>query len=186
MTDETSGVSAIEPLSIEENEAANNDGNIIESFDTKMSDEETGKEQETPAHSTSASQTRYRDHYSLAYPSSTVRFRSSGKSYRVYEGNRSQFLLEENAGEITVKRVSDRTTGTMFLRAIFTVVTVLWSGFLFVFCTQILIFLVMDLVVYLGERLAAMYQWGEPLEIFFLSPSLHTASLKHSLLLSTL
>ena len=92
----------------------------------------------------------YRDHYSLAYPSSTVRFRSSATSYRVYQGNKSQFVLEERNRQITVKQTSDTTGGVMFLRGVYTVVAVLWSGFLFVFCTQLLIFLVMNLAVYLG------------------------------------
>jgi hypothetical protein len=172
MTDDTSGVYATEPLSIEENDAESNDDNNFKSFDTKVSDEETGKEQERPVHATfAAPRTRYRDHYSLAYPSSTVRFRSSGKSYRVYEGNRSQYVLEEeHSGEITVKRVTDRTNGVMFLRAVSTVVTFLWSGFLFVFCTQILIFLVMDLVVYLGGTTGSDVAVGRAIGSFLSFP----------------
>jgi len=140
----------------------NNDGDAVENEETKsdeMKVDEPENGQETK-YSRSAPQSSlafssgggipYRDHYSLAYPSSTVRFRSSATSHRVYQGNRSQFVLEERNSQITVKRTRDTTGGTMFLRAVYTIVTVLWTGFLFVFCTQLLIFLVMDLAVYLG------------------------------------
>lgn len=154
-TEETTGTNAAaEAVPLHNNSTQSDE---LHTFKTPVSITES----ETAAHQEAAdinrgapSRTRYRDHYSLAYPSSTVRFRSSATSHRVYEGNRSQFVLEEKHGEITVKRVRD-TTGAIFLRAVFTVVTVLWSGFLFVFCTQILIFLVMDLVVYLGGTTGA-------------------------------
>lgn len=92
----------------------------------------------------------YCDHYSLQYPSSTIRFRTSTAAHRVYEGNRSQFVLEERDDQIVVKRVRDTTAGVYVLRGCYTVVAIVWSGFLFVFCTQLLIFLVMDLASYLG------------------------------------
>lgn len=92
----------------------------------------------------------YCDHYSLQYPSSTIRFRTSKAAHRVYEGNRTQFVLEETDDQVVVKRVRDTTAGVYVLRAIYTGVAILWSGFLFIFCTQLLIFLVMDLASYLG------------------------------------
>ena len=93
---------------------------------------------------------KYYDHYSLLYPSSSVRFRTSAASHRVYEGNRSQMVVEERDDQVIVKRTSDTTAGVICLRAIYTAAALLWSGFLFVFCTQLLIFLVMDLAAYLG------------------------------------
>ena len=92
----------------------------------------------------------YYDHYSLQYPSSTVRFRTSLAAHRVYEGNRSQFVLEERDDKVIVKRVSDTTSGVYVLRGIYAAVAIVWSGFLFIFCTQLLIFLVMDLAAFIG------------------------------------
>lgn len=59
-------------------------------------------------------------------------------------------MLEQTADQVVVKRVRDTTAGLYVLRGCETVVTIVWSGFLFIFCTQLLIFLVMDLAAYLG------------------------------------
>lgn len=145
--------SAAEAVPVDNNDIEKEISDSEETVKGEMKANETmnGKENDS---STAAARAHsgipYRDHYSLAYPSSTVRFRSSATSHRVYQGNRSQFVLQERNQELTVKRTRDTTAGVMFLRAVYTVVAVLWSGFLFVFCTQLLIFLVMNLAVYLG------------------------------------
>lgn len=151
--------------------------------DESKSDDETngdGSEdtEATPPH------LPYRDHYSLQHPSSTVRFRSSTTSHRVYQGNNSQFVLEEKNEEITVKRVRDTTPGTMFLRAVYTVVAVLWTGFLFVFCTQLLIFLVMDLAVYLGGTTGSSMAVGRAIGSL-LSLPLYVFGLASALIIAT-
>lgn len=154
MTEEKMKKSAAEAVPLDKNSMEmsdnDNDESKIELNDPESSDNGPAQDH-IESTATIVDGIQYRDHFSLKHPSSTVRFRSSATSYRVYQGNNSQFVLEQTQGnEITVKRVRDVTSGSMFLRAVYTVVTVLWSGFLFVFCTQLLIFLVMDLVVNLG------------------------------------
>lgn len=103
---------------------------------------------------------RYCDHYSLQYPSSTVRFRTSAASHRVYEGNKHQFVLEERDDQVIVKRAGDTTCGVYVLRGIYTAVSIVWSGFLFIFCTQLMIFLVMDLAAYMGATTGSQLAIG--------------------------
>jgi len=157
MTSEVSDANVAEAVAISDNDTDMSDTDNDETNHGEMKVEDVGISQVqtldssmAPYETSSNGIIHYRDHYSLQYPSSTVRFRSSTTSHRVYQGNDSQIILEERNGEITVKRTSDTSAGSMLLRSVYTVVAVLWTGFLFVFCTQLLIFLVMDLAVYLG------------------------------------
>jgi hypothetical protein len=99
----------------------------------------------------------YTDHFTLPAPSSTVRFRSKHSAARVFENKTTQFVLEETYDPVTtkrkinVKRMKDSTKGLQFLRATYTIVCILWTGFFFVFALQVLLFLVLDLVIEAGS-----------------------------------
>ena len=88
-----------------------------------------------------------KDHFSLLMPSSTVQFESNSSGARVFELEDGQIVLEENKkNEIIAKQMEDKTTGATLLRLTYTVVTAFWTGFLFVFSLQVLLFLTLDLV----------------------------------------
>ena len=87
-----------------------------------------------------------KDHFSLLMPSSTVEFVSNSGAH-VFELEDGQIVLEEDKKhEIIAKQMEDKTTGATLLRLTYTVVTAFWTGFLFVFSLQVLLFLTLDLV----------------------------------------
>ena len=98
----------------------------------------------------------FHDHFTLAAPSSTVRFRSKNDAARVFENKTTQFVLEEtydpatHKHEINVKRMKTTTKTLQLLRATYTIVCIMWTGFFFVFCLQVLLFLVLDLAIESG------------------------------------
>jgi len=98
----------------------------------------------------------FRDHFTLPVPSSVVRYRHSQGAARVIEGSDFQFVLEEHVDpkdkrhEVTIRRIADGGSGLTFLRCLYTVVTAFWTGFLFVFSMQVLLFLFLDLAIQLG------------------------------------
>jgi len=96
------------------------------------------------------SKARFEDHFSLMYPSSSVRFR--GSNVRIYEQRTTQVRLEEKPDDVVlVKRIkNDVTIGLNFLRFAYTIVCLFFCCFLFIFCFQVLLFLFMDLVAELG------------------------------------
>jgi lipase ATG15 len=107
-------------------------------------------------------QWKFQDHYSLGLtPSSHVTFR--GRKVHVCETHDEQFLLEEVATEearqndhdgatttILVRRFASTSFGQSALRVTYTLVAMLVTGFLFVFCLQMVIFVVMNLPVESG------------------------------------
>lgn len=96
------------------------------------------------------------DHFTLAHPSNLVRFRNKRNAARVYESEGIQMILEEHYDEekktskINVRSMSDKTAGVTFLRILYSTVCALWTGFFFVFCLQVFLFLVLDLAVQSG------------------------------------
>jgi hypothetical protein len=96
------------------------------------------------------------DHFSLPIPSSRIRFRANKSAARVIEQQDSQFVLEENydeetdVTEISIKSIKDTSEGVRFLRSMYAIVTLFWTGFLFILSLQILLFLVLDLAITLG------------------------------------
>jgi hypothetical protein len=96
------------------------------------------------------------DHFTLPTCSNLVRFRNRRNAARVYAADGVQMVLEETYDETTqsytiaAKRLSDESFGTSFLRLLYTIVTSLFTGFFFVFCLQVLLFLVLDLAVESG------------------------------------
>ena len=159
-----------------ENNANNNDDDIggIDSgedlFHDVLTDDHPDYESiATLRSSNKTSITDYESHFTLRIPTSTVHFR--GSILRVIDTDQDQIILqqriaspgdatvdEEGGGgggskeenKILVKRLSPGTIGQRFLRVGYTLVTILFVGFLFVFCFQVLIFLFIALPVNSG------------------------------------
>ena len=106
---------------------------------------------------------QFEDHHSLGLtPSASVVFR--GRRVQVYESHGEQFLLEEQPQQpppskdddaatiitLKVRRISTTSFGQTILRVSYTVIAVLFAGFLFVFCFQIVLVVLMNLPVESG------------------------------------
>ncbi len=119
-----------------------------------MQDRDTGNE--TVEHPELYLEEYFRDHFTLSTPSSLVRFRSTNTAARVFENRTSQFIMEERIDPLSlrrriyVKQLSDGTTGLQFLRGIYTVMCVFWTGIFFVFCLQILLVMVLEMTIQVG------------------------------------
>ena len=95
----------------------------------------------------------YESHFTLRIPTSTVHFR--GSILRVIDTDQDQIILQQrtdgdDGGEqekVLVKRLSPGTYAQRFLRVGYTLITILFLGFLFVFCFQVLLFLFIALPV---------------------------------------
>jgi hypothetical protein len=97
----------------------------------------------------------FKDHFTLEVASSNVRFRSSKNFVKVFATPNSQFVLEESFDEsgerkVVAKRVTDTTAALLALRATYTLVALFFTGFLFVFCAELLLFLILDLTIEVG------------------------------------
>ena len=108
----------------------------------------------------------FSDHFTLSIPSSTVRYRDSRSAARVIDGQDFQFVLEEtydkdtHKHEVSIRRIQDSSEGVVFLRILYTIVTAFWTGFLFVFCLQVLLFLLLDLAIEIGLTDRQEAAWG--------------------------
>lgn len=97
-----------------------------------------------------------KDHFTLNSASNLVRFRSKLNAARVFDEGGYQTVMEEvydpntNTSTISVKRHQDLNAGVSILRISYTIVCALWTGFFFVFCLQVLLFLVLDLAIESG------------------------------------
>ncbi|CAJ1933045.1 unnamed protein product [Cylindrotheca closterium] len=98
----------------------------------------------------------FQDHFSLPKESCMVRSRKKANGVRVYDpGFSQQVVIEEtydenNGLKIEVKKMTDVTTGHQLMNAFYAIVAALFAGFLFVFCLQILLFVVLDLSIESG------------------------------------
>ena len=113
--------------------------------------------------------TRYRDHFSLLTPTSTVRFQDSHSAARVICNQGSQLILEEiydstqKKRHISIKRIPEEAGGLLRLfRATYVVFSAFMFGFLFVLSIQIIFFVILDLAVAMGETelQKAEYRWA--------------------------
>jgi hypothetical protein len=111
----------------------------------------------------------FTDHPSLLVPSSTVRFHGNDKNkssssssdrqhgVHVIENEDVQFILEEKhlrgvaRRTIQIKWVRSTSKGLHFLRALYTIVCVLFVGIFLAFCIQVTLNIVLDLAVISGE-----------------------------------
>ena len=98
-----------------------------------------------------ADEDEYESHFTLRIPTSTVHFR--GSTLRVIDTDHDQIILQQqnrtkkNKVKVLVKRLSPSTYANRFLRIGYTLVTILFLGFLFVFALQVLLFLFIALPV---------------------------------------
>jgi hypothetical protein len=115
----------------------------------------------------------FKDHFTLSLPSNIVRYRESHGAARVISGQDSQFVLEEtyDAKEdkhgVSIRNIHDSSEGVKVLRISYAIVTAFWTGFLFVFCLQILLFLVLDLAIEVGATSRQDANWGAALGVIF-------------------
>jgi len=103
-----------------------------------------------------------RDHFTLNTPSSLVRFRPTATT-RVFENGTQQFILEEtltidpsnsdnpSKRRLYVKLLSDGSRGLQFLRFLYTIMCVFWTGIFFAFCLQVLLVMVLEMAVATGK-----------------------------------
>jgi len=96
----------------------------------------------------------YESHFSLRIPISSVRFR--GSLLRVIDTDHDQIILKQQlvgngSGKhnrtMLVKRVPPNTYAQRSLRIGYTLITIIFVGFLFVFCCQVLLFLAIAIPV---------------------------------------
>ena len=117
---------------------------------------------------------RFHDHFTLLIPSSTIRYREGRAAARVLEANDAQFVLEETYNKkkdkhsVSIRRIHDTSEGVRFLRVSYAIVTAFWTGFLFVFCLQILLFLFLDLAIQAGATSKQPPNWGKAIGSLFL------------------
>jgi len=107
-----------------------------------------------------------KDHFSLLVPTSRVRYRDGSSGARVLQAENSQVVLEDSydpktgKSDVSIRRVVDTTQGVWFLRAIYTLITVFFTGFFFIMCLQILLFLMFDLALEAGATTNQRADWG--------------------------
>jgi hypothetical protein len=117
---------------------------------------------------------KFVDHFTLLIPSSTIRYRDGRAAARVLEANDAQFVLEETYHKkkdhhtVSIRRIHDTSEGVRFLRTSYLIVTAFWTGFLFVFCLQILLFLFLDLAIQAGATSKQPPNWGKAIGKYFL------------------
>jgi hypothetical protein len=102
----------------------------------------------------------FESHFTLRIPTSTLHYR--GTLLRVIDTDNDQIILrqveEDNKKKILVKRISPDTLSQKILRVGYTLVTILFCGFLFVFCFQVLLLLVIAVQVYSSNKAGELGQ----------------------------
>ena len=102
----------------------------------------------------------FESHFTVRTPTSTLQYR--GRLLRVIDTDYDQIILskvkEDNKEKIIVKRISPGTLSHKILRISYTLVTVLFCGFLFVFCFQVLLLLIIAVQVYSTEKVGQLGQ----------------------------
>eukprot|EP00977_Amphora_coffeiformis_P011779 scaffold2872_cov193-Amphora_coffeaeformis.AAC.2 len=106
--------------------------------------------------------TQFKDHFSLSWPSSTIRYRSRAGAARVIETEDFQIILEESPGIVTggsgsvggsdvlIRRVNNTTLGVKLLRGVYLVISTFWTGTLLVFAVQVLLLIFVQLAIEFG------------------------------------
>lgn len=99
----------------------------------------------------------FESHFTVRIPTSTLQYR--GQLLRVVDTDDDQIILsqveDDKEKKILVKRISPESAGQKVLRISYTLVTILFVSFLFVFAFQVLLFLMTALPVYSGMRTGA-------------------------------
>ena len=97
----------------------------------------------------------FESHFTVRVPTSTLQYR--GALLRVIDTDGDQIILseieeEDDKKKMLVKRMSPETLSQTSLRIGYTLVTILFCGFLFVFCFQVLLLLLIAVQVYSNQK----------------------------------
>ena len=120
-----------------------------------------------------------KDHFTLSNPTTIIRYRRSSQAARIIEDSDKQYILEEadnldGEHEISIRQIHDTSEGVRFLRGLYALATAFWTGFLFVFCVQIMLFVFLDLAIQFGITTGDDVQWLAGLGVVFsLLPFIH-------------
>ena len=93
---------------------------------------------------------KVKDHFSLSHPTSTISFKDDEAIVLV--DNLEQVILEKKECDdyIIAKQTTVSSPGLMLMRTAYTLVALLMSGFILVFCLQIVLFLFLGLAIESG------------------------------------
>lgn len=91
---------------------------------------------------------KVRDHFSLHAPVSAVKF-DQAQTY-IFATQMDQLVLEKRGDEILARRIQEDSPGYVFARGSYSIIAFLMAGFLFVFCIQLLLFLILGLAIEYG------------------------------------
>jgi hypothetical protein len=113
-----------------------------------------------------------KDHFTLSHPTTVIRYRRTTDAARIIEDADKQYILEEaddmdGKHQITIRQLHDTSEGVRFLRATYTLATAFWTGFLFVFAVQILLFVFLDLAIQFGITSGDQAKYGAGLGVLF-------------------
>ena len=157
--------------------------------DEESKEEESKEEQSTAIEvveslfrSTTPSVTLPKDHFTLSHPTTTIRYRRSNNAARIIEDNDKQYILEETDAEngeheITIRQLHDTSEGVRFLRITYAIATAFWTGFFFILCVQILLFVFLDLAIQFGITSGDEPQYLAGLGVMFsILPFIHGLS----------
>lgn len=92
----------------------------------------------------------FNDHFTLSNPSSTLKLKN--KESKVFILGNSQIVLEQenDSDQVIAKQIDAGSAGLFLIRAAYSLVAFLMSGFLFVFCIQLILFLFLGLAIESG------------------------------------
>jgi hypothetical protein len=130
----------------------------------------------------------FQDHWSLLVPSSSVRFRGSARETfethgcHVVENENHQIILEERLHvaehlqggtaasstkrSIQIKRVRSSNKGLQMLRAVYTIVCVLFAGIFLAFAVQLTLNIVLDMAIISGATTQSDSEWWHAPPLF--------------------
>ena len=99
----------------------------------------------------------FEDHFTLAARSTKIH-QSTGDIRRCIEIGGDQFLLEavndtisHDGPKETLKRSAEVSAEVKFLRLLYSLAAIVWSAFMAVFATMLLLFLCLDFTIFIGE-----------------------------------
>jgi len=128
--------------------------------------------------------TKIKDHFSLSEASARVRFNDTNTQNIVWSEGSQQIVLEDDVDEegkselMRLKSMNVDTNSLKALRALYSLVCLFWVGYIIVFCINLLLFIVMDLLIFAGatsdsDKQVVAFAWGVllsfPLYIYGLS-----------------
>lgn len=108
----------------------------------------------------------FKDHFTLPIPSSVIRYRNLHSAARILETSDAQFVLEDlydedtKTRQVSIRRIHDTSEGVRVLRLLYAIVAAFWTGFLFILCLQILLFLFLDVAIQSGATSVKKANWG--------------------------